>query len=498
METLLLFSALFLAVVFGIAGIAKIFDIEGSQKAVEGFGVPHGLAKAIGLILPVVEIAIAFLLIPLVTRWIGAFLAFGLLLTFIGGMVFQMIKGNAPDCHCFGQIHSEPVGWSTLIRNSAFLAVAGFLVFFGRETGGTSAVAWLFDLNVTERLLLIFGILMVFLMANAVYFLRQILVGQTRLHRQIELMQIIAKTEANVEEERENALPPAEGLPIGAFAPNFELSDLAGKTGSLENVLKIEKKGVLLFFVSPNCQPCQNLLPEIGVWQKEFADKFKTVFVSSGTAKENQAKFGENTVFLQKKDEVMSAFRAKWTPTAVFINSSGKIGSKLATGDANIRALVENIAKIDAHQNGHSHLSNSDAKLKIGEFAPTFTLPNIEGKTVSLQEFRGKDTLLIYWSVGCGFCQQMFADLRKWETENAPANFQLVLISLSGAETMREQNFSSPVLIQGEEKIGDIYDFGGTPSGYLIDKEGKIASERAVGADDIFALVGHFRQPHKH
>ena len=49
-----------------------------------------------------------------------------------------------------------------------------------------------------------------------------------------------------------------------------------------------------------------------------------------------------------------------------------------------------------------------------------------------------------------------------------------------------------------DEKIGDIYDFNGTPSGYLIDKEGKIASEKAVGAEDIFALVGHFRQPHKH
>ena len=36
-----------------------------------------------------------------------------LLLAFVGGIAFNMARGNAPDCHCFGQLHSEPAGRSS-------------------------------------------------------------------------------------------------------------------------------------------------------------------------------------------------------------------------------------------------------------------------------------------------------------------------------------------------------------------------------------------------
>jgi cytochrome oxidase Cu insertion factor (SCO1/SenC/PrrC family) len=37
------------------------------------------------------------------------------------------------------------------------------------------------------------------------------------------------------------------------------------------------------------------------------------------------------------------------------------------------------------------------APLKVGETAPDFTLPNAKGELVSLKEFRGKPTIVLFF-----------------------------------------------------------------------------------------------------
>src|SRR5205809_2717793 len=109
MEVMLLLVRIFLSGVFALAGVGKLLDLEGSEKAVKEFGVPADFAKIFAVALPVAELLIAVLLLPVSTAWLGAIGGFLLLAVFIGGMIWQMAKGNAPDCHCFGAIHSEPV-----------------------------------------------------------------------------------------------------------------------------------------------------------------------------------------------------------------------------------------------------------------------------------------------------------------------------------------------------------------------------------------------------
>jgi hypothetical protein len=52
MDSLLLVARLLLALVFAIAGVAKLSDREGSRRAIAGFGVPSALAAPRGLVLP--------------------------------------------------------------------------------------------------------------------------------------------------------------------------------------------------------------------------------------------------------------------------------------------------------------------------------------------------------------------------------------------------------------------------------------------------------------
>src|SRR3712207_4543089 len=115
MDTALLLARLALAAVFAVAGIAKLFDREGARAGLEGFGVPRALARPGAIVLPVAEIAVAVLLLPVGTAWYGGLGALALLLAFVAGIGYNLARGRTPDCHCFGTLHSEPAGRSTLI-----------------------------------------------------------------------------------------------------------------------------------------------------------------------------------------------------------------------------------------------------------------------------------------------------------------------------------------------------------------------------------------------
>src|SRR5919199_1031537 len=185
-----------------------------------------------------------------------------IMLLLVFGIGFNLARGRTPDCHCFGQLHSEPVGWPTLTRNGILAAIAGFIVWQGQHNAGLSAVSWLGTLTAAEWVGLIVGIVVLGLLAAEGWLLAQLLQQNGRLLRRLETV-----------EEHLGIVNTglAVGLPIGAPAPRFRLSSLAGDTLTLD-ALRAPGKPVLLIFSNPGCGPCTALLPDIGRWQREHAD----------------------------------------------------------------------------------------------------------------------------------------------------------------------------------------------------------------------------------
>src|SRR5687767_5123534 len=210
MEFVLLLIRLVLFAVFAVAAIGKFLDLKGSEKAVKDFGTPEEFAKTFAIALPFAEIVFAFCLLFVSTSWVGAIGALILLLTFTGGMIWQMAQGRAPDCHCFGQIHSEPVSRKTLVRNIIFAVLALFLVAQGRDGQGLSLADGDSD---TMQLLLIF--LTVALTSIALFYLKKVLDNQTQILRRLELVELLSRE--GVPLERNEAGHPQDGLPIGAY-----------------------------------------------------------------------------------------------------------------------------------------------------------------------------------------------------------------------------------------------------------------------------------------
>lgn len=484
MDIALLLIRIFLAVIFLVAGVGKLLDLKGSEKAVKDFGTPDEFAKFFSIGLPFAEIVFGVCLLFVSMSWVGALGAGILLLTFTGGMIFHLAQGNAPDCHCFGAIHSEPVSKKSLIRNIIFSLLAIFLLAQGRENQGFGFS----ELSNEMAIQLFLGLATIGLLSAVVYFLKKITEQQTQIIRRIELLEIIS-SEGGRETTREDVSNPHEGLPIGAPAPDFSAQDLTGKVVSFDNLLA-KNRPMILFFVSPTCIPCRTLLPEIENWQTDLKDEVNFVFVSKGSEKENAEKFGGGKfkqILIQKDSEISEAFKATWTPTAVLINADGNIASAVAVGDTAIRSLIGKV-KLLGEENEKYFVTNVSSNL--GANVPEFALENIDGLSISSKDLTGRKTLLTYWSLDCEWCEKMLDDLREYDKTRGADEPELLLLSSGNAEKHKELGFKSQIILDDENAVSHKIGMEGTPSAVLINENGKIVSEVAVGAENIFALIG--------
>lgn len=322
MDSFLVGAQLLLAVIFVTAGVAKLLDQQGSRVALAGFGVPEPVVRPAGLLLPLAEIATAVLLVLHETaRW-GGVAALALLLAFVAGIASAMAQGRAPDCHCFGQIHSAPAGRGTLIRNAVLAALAVVVV----ARGPAPAIDdWFAARTAAELVAIGLGVLSA-VMAGIAW--------------RLWLDKRELRAELARERERTALLPV--GLPAGAYAPRFELPTPAGETLSLESLLE-RGRPVALFFVSPGCGPCTSVLPDIGRWQTALADRLTIGIVSSGTANDNELmaeKYGLTNVMVQDDVEVLEAYYLGGTPAAVVVSRDGLVASNPANGTYAIEPLI--------------------------------------------------------------------------------------------------------------------------------------------------------------
>lgn len=487
MDWVLIAIRLALFAVFSLAAIGKFLDLRGSEKAVKDFGAPDELAKPLAVLLPFAEIVFAFCFLFPSTAWVGALGGLILLLSFTGGMVLQMAKGNAPDCHCFGQIHSEPVSRRTLVRNIIFSLLALFLTVRGRDNQGPSLAT-----GDTDAMQILLTFLVLALVAATLLYLKKILDNQNELLRRIDLLEVISRDGASL--ERKDAGSPHDGLPIGAQFPEFALPSASGKNVSLRSIIESGRPSVF-FFVSPTCEPCKALIPDIERWEAELGDRVNFILLSSGTAKENEGKFGvfSDDVVLQTKREVAEEVYARWTPTAMFIRADGTIGSSPAAGDVAIHGLIDKIRR-ETVLSTHVFFSNGNSfsgrEPMIGEEIPEFSLNDLEGHAISSADVIGKRTLAVFWSPTCPHCKAMMNDLKNWDRSRSDGDPNLIVFSDGPKEEHANLGLRSPVVIDAGYETSEKLGMFGTPSAVMLDANGRIITETAMGASNIWALVG--------
>jgi uncharacterized membrane protein YphA (DoxX/SURF4 family)/thiol-disulfide isomerase/thioredoxin len=322
-----------MAAVFVTAGVGKLADLPGSRKALVGFGVPERAAPILGTLLPLAELAtaLAVLLRPS-ARW-GAVAALILLVAFMAGIASALRRGETPDCHCFGAIHSAPANRGQIARNGVLGAIAVFVIGWGP---GPALDAWISARSAAELVAVAAGIAAIVLLAVAVQQWFEI----KRLRVQV------------LEAQATSAL--AAGLSIGAVAPTFELPDVGTETVSLASLLA-PGRPVALVFTSAGCGPCEAMLPEFERLRTTLADRLTIGLVGSwtidryGTARDARGELSLSDARAEDKAldealnelvEVFTAYRLKATPSAVVLTPEGTIGSATVDGHLAIEALI--------------------------------------------------------------------------------------------------------------------------------------------------------------
>ena len=127
--------------------------------------------------------------------------------------------------------------------------------------------------------------------------------------------------------------------------------------------------------------------------------------------------------------------------------------------------------------------------LAAGKIAPPFTCKDVNGKEVSLSDFKGKIVYLDFWATGCGPCRREYPYLVKLQSEYKDKDKDIVFVSISIDKDYQEwkkyvieKKIEGITLIKGlgcDYDVAKAYQISGVPSFKLIDKEGRIIDANA-------------------
>ena len=132
--------------------------------------------------------------------------------------------------------------------------------------------------------------------------------------------------------------------------------------------------------------------------------------------------------------------------------------------------------------------------------APNFTMPGLDGKMVSLADYKGKVVFLNIWATWCPPCVEEMPSMEKLYQELKGEGFEILAVSIdaSGAKDvlpfMKKHKLSFPALTDTRGAIKELYQTTGVPESFIIDKDGIIV-EKVIGPRDWAAsgAIRYFR-----
>ena len=110
-----------------------------------------------------------------------------------------------------------------------------------------------------------------------------------------------------------------------------------------------------------------------------------------------------------------------------------------------------------------------------------FKLIDLNGKEVSLSDFKGKKVFLNFWASWCDPCKSEMPDIEKLYTETKDSDLVILAVNL-GEDKATVKDFSDTnkynfkILLDTDQSVGKQYNISAIPTSYFIDKEGNIVS----------------------
>jgi len=121
-------------------------------------------------------------------------------------------------------------------------------------------------------------------------------------------------------------------------------------------------------------------------------------------------------------------------------------------------------------------------KQMINQPAPQFTLTDLDGKNVSLSDYKGKVVILDFWATWCGPCKASFPAMLK-TIEKYKNDKDVVFLFINTWQTeidkkknaedfIKENKYTFHVLLDNENKVVADFKVSSIPTKFVIDKNG--------------------------
>jgi peroxiredoxin len=287
-------------------------------------------------------------------------------------------------------------------------------------------------------------------------------------------------------------------LPVGSLVGDFQLPDLAGRMVGPD---AWGGKRTLLIHWNITCGFCELIAPDLARLESNLGKQsVRLVLASYGDASANRNLAQEYglacPILLQSDTQPIAAFRQLGTPVAYVLDEVGRVAEPLVVGADPVLDLARRLASPTDNDRkrlpGERPLSESHIErngLRAGALAPSFSLPDVRGNTVTLESYRGRRVLLVFTDPHCDPCDALAPDL----AQLGRAGWLSVLVIGRGDPEENRQKAEKfgvtfPVVLQKRWEVSKAYGIFATPVGYLIDERGVIVRDVAMGRDAIVAL----------
>ncbi|OFX27685.1 MAG: hypothetical protein A2033_04865 [Bacteroidetes bacterium GWA2_31_9] len=129
--------------------------------------------------------------------------------------------------------------------------------------------------------------------------------------------------------------------------------------------------------------------------------------------------------------------------------------------------------------------------INSGSEAPEISLPNPDGKTINLSDFRGKIVLLDFWASWCKPCRAENPNLVANYKKYSKKGFEIFQVSLDKTKQEWVNAISKDNLIwihvsdlqYWNSPAAKLYNVSSIPANFLIDKDGKIIASNLRGEE---------------
>ncbi len=111
-----------------------------------------------------------------------------------------------------------------------------------------------------------------------------------------------------------------------------------------------------------------------------------------------------------------------------------------------------------------------------------FTLTDLQGRTWTLKDLRGKVVLVNFWATWCPPCQKEMPDLEALYNRFKDQGFVILAISedeetAKVAPFIAERKISYPILLDPGSKVNEQFQVEGIPKSFVYDRDGKLVTE---------------------